>query len=379
MSTGIGILAFTERGQQLSARLAEGLRAEDSGLAIVQSVKCEALGQLSDRRSGREIAADWWDKDVIIFIGAAGIAVRLIAPLLTHKAKDPAVLVLDERGQFCISLLSGHLGGANDWTRHVAALLAAHPVITTATDLSHAFAADLFAEANELVITDFSAAKRVSARALWRQKIRIYSELPVSSLQQLPFPEQTEFLPRERIGEADILIGIHMFAQGLAASLPAKKNVGNRCCDPGIGLFLPPRCLWIGVGARKNISESAVSNAVEKGLTQLSLSPYAVAGLASIDLKKDETGILRYAADHALPFRTFGKEALLAVPGSFTESAFVQSVTGVPNVCERAAMKVAGEEARLLLRKQIYDGVTIAVACTAAYCVCPEDEYAEIP
>ena len=133
------------------------------------------------------------------------------------------------------------------------------------------------------------------------------------------------------------------------------------------------------MGARKNISESAVSNAVEKGLTQLSLSPYAVAGLASIDLKKDETGILRYAAAHDLPFRTFGKEALLAVPGSFTESAFVQSVTGVPNVCERAAMKVAGEEARLLLRKQIYDGVTIAVACTAAYCVCPEDEYAEIP
>lgn len=379
MSTGIGILAFTERGQQLSARLAEGLRAEDSGLAIVQSVKCEALGQLSDRRSGREIAADWWDKDVIIFIGAAGIAVRLIAPLLTHKAKDPAVLVLDERGQFCISLLSGHLGGANDWTRRVAALLAAQPVITTATDLSHAFAADLFAEANGLVITDFSAAKRVSARALRGLPIRIYSELPVSSLQQLPTEGQAAFLPRERIAEADILIGIHTPKNLFAASITADGNVGNRCCDPGIGLFLPPRCLWIGVGARKNVSESAVSNAVEKGLAQLSLSPYAVAGLASIDLKKDETGILRYAAAHDLPFRTFGKEALLAVPGSFTESAFVQSVTGVPNVCERAAAKAAGEGARLLLRKQIYDGVTIAVACTAAYCICREEEYAEIP
>ena len=379
MSTGVGILAFTERGQQLSARLAEGLRAEDSGLDIVRSVKCEALGQLSDRRSGREIAADWWDKDVIIFIGAAGIAVRLIAPLLTHKAKDPAVLVLDERGQFCISLLSGHLGGANAWARRVAALLAAQPVITTATDLSHAFAADLFAEANELVITDFSAAKRVSARALRGLPIRIYSELPVSSLQQLPTEGQVAFLPRERIAEADILIGIHTTKNLFATSVTADGNVGNRCCDPGIGLFLPLRCLWIGVGARKNISESAVSNAVEKGLTQLSLSPYAVAGLASIDLKKDETGILRYAAAHDLPFRTFGKEALLAVPGSFTESAFVQSVTGVPNVCERAAVKAAGEGATLLLRKQIYDGVTIAVASTAAYCVCPEDEYAEIP
>lgn len=395
MSTRIGILAFTMRGWQLSARLAEALLTEESAPAVERAAKCEALGVLSDSRPAREIAADWWNKDVIIFIGAAGIAVRLIAPLLKHKAKDPAVLVLDERGSFCISLLSGHLGGANDWTRRVAALVEAQSVITTATDVSHAFAADLFAEANGLVITDFSAAKRVSARALQGLPIRIYSELPTASLRQLPAAEQMMLLPRERIAEADLLIGIHEPAPEFSAVKAAGENTGcvERTSaavaeeerdavrlggDPGIGLFLPLRCIWIGIGARKDIAETAVSTAVEQGLAKLSLTPYAVAGLASIDLKKNEGGILRYAAAHGLPFQTFSKEVLLAMPGSYTESAFVQSVTGVSNVCERAAVKAAGEGATLLLRKQIYDGVTIAIACTAACHVSPEDEYAEI-
>lgn len=376
MHMRIGMLAFTARGWQLSARLAELLLTEESEVDIERAVKCEALGVLSDSRPAKDIAANWWDRDLIIFIGAAGIAVRLIAPLLQHKAKDPAVLVVDEQGQFCISLLSGHLGGANAWTRRVSKLLGSRPVITTATDVSHAFAADLFAAANDLMITDFTAAKRVSARALAGLPIRICSELPESALRQLPAAKQTVFLPWERMREADILIGIHdPAAEFAAAGKDEETRIGS---DPGIGLFLPLRCLWIGLGARRNIAEAAVSNAVEKGLAQLSLTPRAVVGLASIDLKKDESGILSYAAACGLPFRTFGKEALLAVPGSFAASAFVQSVTGVPNVCERAAVKAAGEGARLLLRKQIYDGVTIAVACTAACIVNPEGEYAEI-
>lgn len=355
MSTRIGILAFTERGWALSARLAEGLRAEGSGLDIARAVKCEAMGALSDTRPAKEIAAAWWEKEALIFIGATGIAVRLIAPLLTHKAEDPAVLVVDEQSLFCISLLSGHLGHANDWARFVAKLLGAQPVISTATDVSQGFAADLFAAANGLVLTDFTKAKRVSARSLQGLPIRIYTEFPTLSLQQLPPMEQLTFLPRERMAEADILIGFHCLGREFAEN------------HDGIGLFLPPRCLWIGIGARKGIAETAVAAAVEKALTMLSLSSYAVAGLASIDLKKQETGILNYAASQQLPFRTYGKEELLALPGRYTESAFVRSVTGVDNVCERSAMKAAGTGARLLLRKQIYDGVTLAIACTSAY------------
>lgn len=394
MSTQIGMLAFTERGWRLSARLSARLLAAEGSPALVRAVKCEALGALSDSRSAKEIAADWWQKDVLIFIGAAGIAVRLIAPLLKHKAKDPAVLVVDEQGEFCISLLSGHLGGANAWTRRVADLLDAQAVITTATDVSRAFAADLFAEANGLVITDYAAAKRVSARALQGLSIRMYTELPLSSLQGLPAEGRMELLPRERIFAADILIGMHRLDQAFAAACAAAGNLrdlrrmseakaGREKQDAaenrGIGLFLPPRCLWIGLGARKGVTVSAVAKAVEQGLAQLSLSPAAVVGLASIDLKKDEAGILDYAAAHKLPFRTFGREELLAVPGSYTESDFVRSVTGVSNVCERAAMKAAGAGARLLLRKQIYDGVTLAVACAASYHMDPEVEYAEIP
>ena len=395
MSTEIGILAFTLRGWELSDCVAASLKTVCKNAEVVRAVKCEALGPLSDSRLAKEIAADWWHKDVLIFIGAAGIAVRLIAPLLKHKAQDPAVLVIDEQGRFCISLLSGHLGGANDWARRTAKLLGAQPVITTATDVSDAFAADLFAEDNGLVITDFAAAKKVSARALLGLPIRIYAELPPESLRRLPAEEQVEFLPEERLAEADILIGIHDLAAEFAAAVA--ENVGNAEAvsvsaaddgkqelarsdrNAGIGLFLPPRCLWIGIGARRGVSETAVADAVEQGLAKLGLSPYAVAGLASIDLKKDEAGILNYAAAQDLPFRTFSKDDLQAVPGSYTKSAFVRSVTGVSNVCERAAMREAGRGAVLLLQKQIYDSVTIAVACTASYTAKSEDEYAEIP
>lgn len=368
MSTRIGMLAFTQRGWALSARLAEGLLVENSCLEIARAVKCEALGEASDSRPAKEIVAAWWDRDVLIFIGAAGIAVRLTAPRLEHKALDPAVLVLDEQGQFCISLLSGHLGRANAWTCRVANLLTAQAVITTATDVSHGFAADLFAAANNLALTDFTAAKKVSARSLQGLPIRIYSELPRHFLRQLPPENQLEYLTREKIHAADILIGIHTldleFATVCAALGKQSWTQKTAAKYDGIGLFLPLRCLWIGIGARKDVSEGAVANAVEHGLAALSLSNHAIAGLASIDLKKNETGILNYAKTHQLPFWTYGREELLALPGTYTESAFVRSVTGVDNVCERSAMKAAGPGARLLLRKQIYDGVTLAIACT---------------
>ncbi len=350
----IGMLAFTERGWVLSGRLAAQLQAEKdlAALQIRRVVKCEALGTLSDSRSAKEVAAAYWQEtDVIIFVGAVGIAVRLIAPLLQHKAKDPAVLVVDEQGLFCISLLSGHLGGANAWTRRAADILGAQPVITTATDVSQRFAADLFAEENDLVITDFAKAKRVSARALQDLPIRIYSEFPAADLRLSAAAEQIVFLPHERMQEADIRIGMHRSTEGTAPT------------GDGIGLFLPPRCLWIGIGARRNASAEAVETAITRGLAVGDFSAQAVCGLASIDLKRNEAGILAWARARKLPFQTYPAEELQRLPGVYTESAFVQSVTGVANVCERAAMCAAGPGARLLVRKQVYDGVTVAIAC----------------
>ncbi len=371
----IGMLSFTERGWRLSARLAAAWESEEkraNGKAgektdITRCVRCAALPQLSERRDGWEIVADWWQTmDGIVIFGAAGIAVRLIAPFVQHKSGDPAVVVIDERGSFSISLLSGHLGGANALAERAAALLQAVPVITTATDRAGAFAVDLFAKENGLKVTDFEKAKAVSAKVLRGERLRIYAETPFDAAHFRGLPEDGSYqlVAKESLAEADILIGVHTLDSGFEAAACARQECGpdDRKPQVGIGLFLPLRRLYLGIGARRNVSKEAVTAGIRQGLAALSLSENAVAGLASIDLKKNEAGICGWAEEHRLPYLTFSADALRALPGLYTESAFVQSVTGVSNVCERAACCAAGSEAILLLRKQIYGDVTLAIA-----------------
>ena len=133
------LTAFTRRGTALAARLAEELTRRGHQAACT--------------RSAGESAAEWGaprpsaGAQGLIFVGAAGIAVRSIAPHLRHKSTDPAVVVVDEGGQFAIPILSGHLGGANDLAREIAALMGGQAVITTATDVNGAFAVDQWARA----------------------------------------------------------------------------------------------------------------------------------------------------------------------------------------------------------------------------------------
>ena len=112
--------------------------------------------------SGRQFS----EKNAMIFIGAAGIAVRAAAPWIRDKFADPPVIVIDETARFVIPLLSGHVGGANELACELAAFLGAVPVITTATDRNGLFAVDLFAAGNGLVLTDRKMAREISARIL---------------------------------------------------------------------------------------------------------------------------------------------------------------------------------------------------------------------
>lgn len=271
--------------------------------------------------------------DTMIFVGACGIAVRQIAPYVHDKTTDPAVLCLDERAQFVISLLSGHIGGANAMTRQLAQHLGAVPVITTATDVNRRFSVDAWAAEHALIIDSMANAKAVSAAILER-------DIPIAT----PLPVVTDYPAGTCPGSAGD-IGIYI---GWKQETPFQKT-----------LRLIPGILHLGIGCRRGTDESAIAEAVRQVLEENSIDPRAISCAASVDLKADEPGLHAYCTAQGLPIRFYTAAELMALPGEFTVSEFVRKTAGVDCVCERAACMGAEH---LIVKKTARQGVTVAIA-----------------
>lgn len=285
--------------------------------------------------------------DGLIFVGAAGIAVRAIAPFVRSKTTDPAVVVMDEQGRFSISLLSGHIGGANDLALLLAEITGAQPVVTTATDGRNLFSVDRFAARKGLRIGSMTMAKEISAALLAGKSIGVESEFPVDGA----LPKGFEFADRGPIG--------------LSISIYDKAPVFDRT------LFLVPTAVTLGIGCRKSISKERIQFAVEEALGAAGLSPKSIGGVCSIDLKAEEAGLLEFCRERNLRYEVFSAQELSQVSGEFSTSSFVEGVTGVDNVCERAAVLGSGG-GPLLLKKQAIQGVTVAAA-RSDWRICFED------
>ena len=175
----LAIISFTVQGGRTAERLERGFKdlGHQSRAFSVQKLKIPL---------SKFVETAFRDEEGLVFVGAAGIAVRSIAPCLKGKDRDPAVIVVDELGNFAVSLLSGHLGGANELALAAASILGAQPVITTATDINHAFAVDLFAKKNELAIDDLKEAKEISAAVLRGEPVGFFSDFPVEG--RIPEP-----------------------------------------------------------------------------------------------------------------------------------------------------------------------------------------------
>ena len=178
----VSCIAFTERGYALAHRTARALSdcaqtgEDDPGWDVSVS---RGFGEgKADLRAWTALA--WEASDALLFVGAAGIAVRAIAPHVASKANDPAVVAIDEAGRFAVPLLSGHLGGANELAQTVARAAGAIPVITTATDVRGVWAVDTWARCAGLPVSNPEAIKRVSARLLSGGRVALYSDMPIS-------------------------------------------------------------------------------------------------------------------------------------------------------------------------------------------------------
>ncbi|MGN0978027.1 MAG: cobalt-precorrin 5A hydrolase [Faecousia sp.] len=325
------LFAFSHQGCETARRVMQCLPPD-----TVQAYTVERLGEPDFQTippSPDFYGRMFRESDAMVFVGSCGIAVRKIAPYVRDKQTDPAVVVLDELGTFVIPILSGHIGGANDLARDLAGKLGATPVVTTATDIHHKFSVDAWAARNGCAISDMKAAKCVSA-AILEEAVPLCSEFPIVT--GLP----NGVIPGKK-GKVGICISVHR-------EEPFERT-----------LRLIPKVLHLGIGCRKGISADAVREAVEGVFNRYGLDFRAVKCAASIDLKAQEPGLLEFSRERNLPVSFYSAQELQSVPGEFTPSEFVRSVTGVDNVCERAAL-MGGS--RLIVKKTAGNGVTVAVA-----------------
>ncbi len=377
----ICVISFTQKGYRLSCEIKEKIQELNGIDSIEIYTKCSLLKTPDTNKSkytyvnskiNKWAAEQMCEKKALIFIGACGIAVRAIASSVENKLYDSPVIVIDELGKFVIPILSGHVGGANELSYLIAEQINAVPVITTATDINKKFAVDIFAKKNDLSILNKEGIAKISANVLSNEIILVSSDVYLEELTNIKNINFTEYPPKRYV---DILIS---------------RDKDIRKYDAA--LYLKPKQYVLGIGCKKNTPYEKIEFAINDSLSQIGIEKYELKMITSIDLKKHEQGINQWCNQNRLDFITYSAEELLSVEGNFSASSFVKEKVGVDNVCERAAV-LGGQKQqydimskhktpdrnnnfgeitvsnypKLVYKKHIYDGVTIAVAMFGCY------------
>lgn len=333
----VDIYAFSVNGSKLCDKLIENLMGYEVNAYVPEKYTGSArLVKLRKENLYKATKESFINADCIIFVSAAGIAVRAIAPFVRSKKTDPAVICMDERGINVISLLSGHIGGANKLTLKIADIVGGSPIITTATDVNGKFAVDEWANNSNLHITSMKKARDIAADILDNKRIGLESDFKVNG----NLPSEINFNEKKT---------------GICISLDSDKFPFENT------LNLIPRIVSVGVGCRKGTDFKDVYAAVKEVLIRHNISHFAVKSINSIDLKKEEEGIKKAAEVFKVPFNTYSKDELNNIQGQFSNSDFVRKIAGVDTVCERAAI-MGSESKRLIINKTVVNSVTVAAA-----------------
>ena len=420
----VSIISFTLKGIELSLKIKKAFSGETEEDLCLYTKCSHAEKSLTERKLTEKNLAEsglsyveqplteWTGEQMkkrrsLLFIGACGIAVRAIAPFLTNKLNDMPVLVMDEQGRFVIPVLAGHVGGANELAVSLAERMGSTPVITTATDLNHCFAVDLFARRNALHIVNKDGIAKVSSRILAGEEVTM-------AVEEGHFREEAQTLRGRRVSRktnipdgirlvscipefhTDIPIVMTEVIEDIpAVSTESTMNVPAVSAEsttdapvafsessagiPGVTespvdilvapasygqgrlLTLRPKEYVIGIGCKRGKAAEQINQFVNRVLKESGISMEQVAAFVSIDRKKDEEGSLWMSSHYGIPFVTYSAEELQQVEGTFHASEFVKSQVGVDNVCERAALRFSGPDGILITGKQAEDGITAAI------------------
>lgn len=326
----------------------------DNGFALAKRLNSLYPNAKAFKLKPDSLSEFWGKYKSFIFIMASGIVIRTVAPLIKDKRTDPAVVVLDEKGKYAISLLSGHLGGANKLAQEIADCLGGQAVITTASDVNGLPSIDLWAKENDLIIDDWNLLPQTATQFINNGTLKVFSEVEI----KLP----DEFLRVAEPQVADILItnkACHPeLVSGSNWMLKQVQHDRNDISDKPF--YLRPKNLIIGIGCNSGTSADEIEDAVKRALAEKKLSFLSIHSVATIDIKADEKGLNEFVREYGFPIKTFAADELNSLNG-IQKSALVFKATGAYAVVEPAALLASGAD-KLLVKKQKQGNVTVAIA-----------------
>jgi cobalt-precorrin 5A hydrolase len=354
---GIAVVAITGRGVETAVKIKNALSAQGLTVMVFAPAKYHQKGVVPlDKKLGEFIKEIYGKVDAIVAVMATGIVVRAVAPCLESKLVDPAVVVVDVSGRFAISLLSGHYGGANELARLVADGIGAVAVVTTASDVMGKQSIDELARILRLGIVNPESLTPVNSAIVNGKKLVIVlmDEAKVPVTRVLGFDVKKADTAEQAVEIVNSYDAGAVITKEALPKLKFKKPV----------TILKPKTLVVGVGSRKDVSESEIVGAVNFALARVSVPLERVNALATVSIKKDSPSMVNAAKTLGLPLDFLDVESLRAFKHEdlSPDSEMVKRKIGVGGVCERAALIEAGKKAKLILKKTKLDGVTVAIA-----------------
>lgn len=355
----IAVISFTTSGKDISKKIKEKLSFSESSNSLKSCDVIEITKQSFDDKVSNHMKDIFSSHDALIFIASTGIAVRLIAPFINSKTLDPAVIVIDDLGKYTISLLSGHIGGANELTLKISDVLKNKAIITTASDGREIDAIDVFAKRNNFYIEDMEVAKILTALMVEGKCINFISEIDVKikyeNVENIFVKNLKDFKNyydslkyRENIN----FDGVIIVSSNQDINLCLKEDDKPVC-------ILRPKNLNIGIGCRRGKTKEEIMFGIKEVFKDNNLSLNSVKNIGTIDIKHDEVGIIEVSKQLNAEMVLFSKSDIEEVSDKFDKSKFVKTNVGVTSVSEPSAYLLGKE---MLVYKKIFNGVTIAVS-----------------
>lgn len=281
----------------------------------------------------------FYEYEALVFIMASGIAVRMIAEYISDKSHDPAVIVIDQNGEFVISLVSGHIGGANRLARELAGILNAAAVITTATDRAGIIAFDEFAAENDTAIENLKEVRYISSHLLDGGRVDLITRLDTD------ISDENITVTGEYRGNTSVVLDTGMTVENPVSHI----------------LYLRPRIIYIGTGCKKNTDSLYYEQCFNDFISSNHISPLSVKCIATIALKENEDCIVSLCRKYGYELKIISQSDILKCGDIFEKSEFVEKITGVPSVAESSAY-IASGYGKILCKKTKYSGITFSLA-----------------